>query len=60
MELAGVRFLDARDKELADACVRAYNDFMLDEWSASVPGMYIPMVIGQLWDPVAFAAEVRR
>ena len=57
---AGVRFLTAKDKELADACVLAYNDFMLDEWSASVPGMYIPMVIGQLWDPVAFAAEVRR
>ena len=31
---AGVRFLTAKDKELADACVRAYNDFMLDEWSA--------------------------
>ena len=57
---AGVRFLLAEDKELADACVKAYNDFMLDEWCASVPGMYIPMVIGQLWDPIAFAAEVRR
>ncbi len=57
---AGVRFLTANDKQLADACVRAYNDFMLDEWSASVPGMYIPMIIGQLWDPPAFAAEVRR
>jgi predicted TIM-barrel fold metal-dependent hydrolase len=40
--------------------VRAYNDFMLDEWSASVPGLYIPMVIGPLWDPLAYAAEVRR
>lgn len=57
---AGVRFLTAKDKELADECVRAYNDFMLDEWCASVPGMYIPMVIGQLWDPAQFAAEVRR
>lgn len=57
---AGVRFLTAKDRELADACVRAYNDFMLDEWCASVPGMYIPMVIGQLWDPAAFATEVRR
>jgi predicted TIM-barrel fold metal-dependent hydrolase len=57
---AGVRFLTAQDKELADACVRAYNDFMLDEWCASVPGMYIPMVIGQLWDPGSFADELRR
>ena len=39
---AGVRFLTAKDKELADACVRAYNDFMLDEWSASVPGHVHP------------------
>jgi predicted TIM-barrel fold metal-dependent hydrolase len=57
---AGVRFFTAKDKELGDACVRAYNDFMLDEWSASVPGMYIPMVIGQLWEPVAFGDELRR
>jgi predicted TIM-barrel fold metal-dependent hydrolase len=57
---AGVRFLTAKDKELADACVKAYNDFMLEEWSASVPGLYIPMIIGQLWDPAAFADEVRR
>lgn len=57
---AGVKFLEAKDKELADLCVKAYNDFMLDEWSASVPGLYIPMIIGQLWDPEALAAEVRR
>jgi predicted TIM-barrel fold metal-dependent hydrolase len=57
---AGQRFLTASDKELADLCVRAYNDWMLDEWCASVPGMYIPMMIGQLWDPVLMAAEVRR
>ena len=30
---AGTRFLqDCQDRELALACVEAYNDFMLDEW----------------------------
>lgn len=57
---AGVKFLHARDKVLADLCVKAYNDFMIDEWCASVPGMYIPMIIGQLWDPASFASEIRR
>ena len=45
---------------LADLCVKAYNDWLIDEWCASVPGMYVPMIIGQLWDPVAMAAEIRR
>ena len=57
---AGQRFLTARDKELADLCVRAYNDWMLEEWCDAVPGMYVPMMIGQLWDPQLMAAEVRR
>ena len=57
---AGVTFLKANDKQLADLCVKAYNDFILDEWAASVPGLYIPMIIGQLWDPPAMAEEVRR
>jgi predicted TIM-barrel fold metal-dependent hydrolase len=57
---AGVAFLLADDKKLADLCVKAYNDWLLDEWCASVPGMYVPMIIGQLWDPVLMAGEIRR
>jgi predicted TIM-barrel fold metal-dependent hydrolase len=57
---AGVTFLRARDKALADLCVKAYNDFIIDEWCAAVPGMFIPMIIGQLWDPALMAEEVRR
>ena len=56
----GVLFNDFKDKALADLCVRAYNDFMIDEWCASVPGMFVPMIIGQLWDPELCAAEIRR
>ena len=57
---AGVTFLKSDDKVLADLCVKAYNDWVIDEWCASVPGMYVPMIIGQLWDPLLMAAEIRR
>src|SRR5205814_1879958 len=30
----GQTFLEARDKDLALLCVRAYNDWMVDEWCA--------------------------
>ena len=32
------------------ACVQAWNDFVLDEWCAAAPEMFVPMVICQLWD----------
>ncbi len=57
---AGVRFLTADDKDLAGHCVTAYNDWMIEEWCGAVPGLYIPMIIGQLWDPEAMAAEIHR
>lgn len=56
----GQTFLEADDRELAMLCVQAYNDFVIDEWSAAAPGRFIPMVIGPLWDPVAYAAEIER
>jgi predicted TIM-barrel fold metal-dependent hydrolase len=56
----GQTFLEAADKELADLCVKAWNDFILDEWCPAAPGRLIPLVIGQLWDPLLFAAEVER
>jgi predicted TIM-barrel fold metal-dependent hydrolase len=56
----GQIFWEAQDKDLALLCVRAYNDFMIDEWCGSAPGRYIPLVIMPLWDPVAAAAEIER
>ncbi|MGE0308962.1 MAG: amidohydrolase family protein [Acidimicrobiia bacterium] len=56
----GARFLDFADKQLADLCVKAWNDFVLDEWCPAAPEMFVPMVICQLWDPELAAAEVRR
>jgi hypothetical protein len=56
----GQEFLEGKDRELASICVTAYNDWMIDEWSAAAPGRYIPMIILPLWDPAAAAAEIER
>lgn len=57
---AGTVFLEGKDKELALLSVKAWNDFHLDEWAASAPDRFIPLIILPLWDPVAAAAEIRR
>jgi predicted TIM-barrel fold metal-dependent hydrolase len=58
---AGTLFLTFQDKVLADLCVKAYNDFVIDEWCPSGPdGLFVPTVICQLWDPELAAAEIRR
>lgn len=56
----GQQFLEASDKELALLCVRAYNDWMVDEWCAGSGGRLVPLCLIPLWDPAAAAAEVRR
>jgi len=56
----GQTFSEASDKELALLCVKAYNDWTVDEWCAPSGGRLIPLIIVPLWDPVAAAAEVRR
>jgi predicted TIM-barrel fold metal-dependent hydrolase len=57
---AGTMFLEGVDRELADLSVRAYNDFMIEEWCGTVPGRQIPMIITQLWDPALAAQEIER
>jgi predicted TIM-barrel fold metal-dependent hydrolase len=56
----GQTFLEAKDKELAEACVVAYNDFMVEEWCGDSEGKLIPLCIIPLWDAGKAAAEVRR
>jgi predicted TIM-barrel fold metal-dependent hydrolase len=57
---AGTTFSRARDPELAAACVRAYNDFVLDEWCDYAPDRQIPLVLVPFWDVPAAVAEVQR
>jgi predicted TIM-barrel fold metal-dependent hydrolase len=56
----GQIFHEARDKDLAHLCVRAYNDWMIEEWCGTVPGRMIPLIIIPLWDPKAAAKEIER
>jgi predicted TIM-barrel fold metal-dependent hydrolase len=56
----GQTFYEAKDKELALLCVKAYNDWMVDEWCGGSGGRLVPLCIIPLWDPQLAAAEVRR
>ncbi len=56
----GQTFLEASDREVAEACVYAYNDWMVDEWCAESDGHLVPLIIVPLWDAELAAAEVRR
>ena len=58
---AGQGFLERADKELALACLRIYNDWMIDDWCAGAGrGRLIPLTLVPLWDPLLAAEEVRR
>src|SRR6202166_1976742 len=56
----GQTFTEAADKDLALLCVKAYNDWMVDEWCAESAGRLIPLCLIPLWDAKLAAAEVRR
>jgi len=56
----GQTFAERKDKVLGDLCVKAYNDWMVDEWCAGTNGRLIPLIIVQLWDSQLAAAEIRR
>ncbi|RSN64336.1 amidohydrolase family protein [Actinomadura sp. WAC 06369] len=57
---AGTVFLEGEDRELAHLCVRAWNDYVLDEWCAAAPDRFIPLVILPLWDVDLCVAEIGR
>jgi predicted TIM-barrel fold metal-dependent hydrolase len=56
----GQIFLWGKDRELARLCVRAYNDWMVEEWCGSSGGRLVPLCIVPLWDVELAVAEVRR
>ena len=56
----GQVFNEAKDKELAAICVRAWNDFILEEFNDAYPGRFIPTMIIPLWDPAGAAKEIER
>lgn len=57
----GQGFAEREDKDLALACIRIYNDWMIDVWSAGAGiGRLIPLSLVPLWDAELAAEEVRR
>src|SRR5579871_4358219 len=57
----GQTFYERQDKDLALLCVKAYNDWIIDEWCAGAgKGKLIPLTLVPLWDPALAAAEIRR
>ena len=58
---AGHRFfLDVKDLELGLACLRTYNDYLLDEWCATDPSRLFGAVILPLHDLDLAIAELER
>jgi predicted TIM-barrel fold metal-dependent hydrolase len=57
----GQLFLNRKDMDLSLLCVRAYNDWMIEDWCGGAgAGHLIPLTLIPLWDPELAAAEVRR
>lgn len=56
----GSTFMRAKDKNLAELCVKAWNDFYIDEWCATAPDRFIPLAILPIWDIDATIAEAER
>jgi len=58
---AGQAFAQRSDKELALACVRTYNDWLIDEWcGGDGKGVLLPVALVPFWDPELSAREIER
>jgi predicted TIM-barrel fold metal-dependent hydrolase len=60
VRFCGQRFANGNDKELSLLAVRAYNDYLADEWTAPSRGRLFAVGIVPLWDPQLAAEEVYR
>jgi len=52
-------FLKLKEPELMLACVRAYNDMILD-WAAADPKRLVPIMATPFWDVAAAVREIER
>lgn len=57
---AGARFVKMKDKDLALATVRAYNDWHFHDWCDRYPGRFIPCGYLPLWDVQESVKELKR
>jgi predicted TIM-barrel fold metal-dependent hydrolase len=56
----GSVFFNAKDGELGHACVRAWNDWLFEEWYQPYPERIVPLGITYLAEPALAADEIRR
>ncbi len=53
-------FFSIPDRELGVACIRAWNDWLFEEWYQRHPHRIVPLGITYLADPALAADEIRR
>jgi predicted TIM-barrel fold metal-dependent hydrolase len=56
----GQIFYRAEDKELALLCIKAYNDWIIEEWGGESDGRLLGVCLIPLWDSTLAIEEVRR
>jgi predicted TIM-barrel fold metal-dependent hydrolase len=56
---AGKRFLGMKDRQLGLAAMRAYNDWIIDEWCGADPDRFIPCQVAWLHDVEIASSEIR-
>lgn len=53
-------FFECPDRQLGLGCIRAWNDWLFEEWYSRHPDRIVPLGITYLTDPELAAAEIRR
>jgi predicted TIM-barrel fold metal-dependent hydrolase len=53
-------FFECPDLQLGLGCIRAWNDWLFEEWYSRYPDRIVPLSITYLADPEIAAAEIRR
>jgi predicted TIM-barrel fold metal-dependent hydrolase len=56
----GQLFMEASDREFGLVCLKAYNDWMIEEWCGAAPGRYIPLILIPMWDTRLAVEEMHR
>lgn len=56
---AGAKFSQLNNLELGLACIRDWNDWMMEEWYGKHPDRFIPMQLVYFADPEVSAQEIR-
>jgi predicted TIM-barrel fold metal-dependent hydrolase len=56
----GQMFYEASDRDFGLVCLKAYNDWLIEEWCGSAPGRFIPLMLIPLWDPQLAVREMER